>query len=448
MSKDVIQSRAGFCVLLLCSGAFYLSDGAFLDNEWMEMNPPSGPSARWSLGLEFDSANGVCILFGGQDGSQEFDDTWLYDYAANTWTEVNPTISAPSRFGHNMAYNSADSVIVLFGGVSCYDSKSACGDTWIYSVADSQWTEMTPAISPPARAYCGLVYDSVHNAVILFGGYNYVIGQYYNDTWVYDLGSNTWTNMNPSTKPCLRNCHGMAFDSANGVVVMHGGWLYPNMLGDTWTYDAGTNTWTDMSPANSPPSNYQHDIAFDSASNTTVLFGGFNRNTMTYYEDTWVYDYSANSWTDAEPVTHPTGRGKFKLAYDSLDQRFILFGGYAPASGETWAYEPAYVAVESYETEMLPESNGFHLSCQNPAITGFALLRYHAPIETALVLRMYDSAGRLERTFVNGIEAYGAHELFIDTGELASGMHLVTLQFEDGSGHQGMISEKIVVIGR
>ncbi len=448
MNKGVILSNAGLCVLLLCSGTFCLSNAEILDNEWIEMNPSSGPSARWSFGLEFDSPNGVCVLFGGQDGSQEFDDTWLYNYVANTWTEVNPTISAPPRFGHNMAYNTADSVIVLFGGVSCYDSKSAYGDTWIYSVEDNQWTEMTPEISPPARAYCGLVYDSVHDAVILFGGYNYVIGQYYNDTWVYDLGSNTWTNMNPPAKPCLRNSHGMAFDSENGVVVMYGGWLNPNMLGDTWTYDLGTNTWINMSPANSPPSTYQHDIAFDSFNNSTVLFGGFNRSTMTYYDHTWVYDCSVNSWTDSDPVTHPAGRGKFRLAYDSLGQRFILFGGYAPAFGDTWAYEPTFVEIESHDIELLPELNGFHLTCQNPVTTGSGVLRYHAPIETVVVLRMYDSAGRLERTLVNGIEASGAHELFIDTSELVSGTYLITLQFEDGSGHQGMISEKIVVIGR
>ena len=36
------------------------------------------------------------ILFGGASGRTLLNDTWAYDLAANTWTELKPTGTVPS----------------------------------------------------------------------------------------------------------------------------------------------------------------------------------------------------------------------------------------------------------------------------------------------------------------------------------------------------------------
>ena len=54
----------------------------------------------------------------------------------------------------------------------------------------------------------------------------------------------------------------------------------------TWTWD-GTN-WTQQSPVNHPPPSYGHAIAYDTARNQILLFGG--TYIIGYRNDTWLWD--------------------------------------------------------------------------------------------------------------------------------------------------------------
>ncbi len=40
--------------------------------------------------MVYDSTAHKVVLFGGRDIGAEDDDTWTYDLATNTWTNVNP----------------------------------------------------------------------------------------------------------------------------------------------------------------------------------------------------------------------------------------------------------------------------------------------------------------------------------------------------------------------
>ena len=47
--------------------------------------------------MAYDSSSHRVIMFGGSvaDGSKYFNDTWAYDPAANTWTELKPSGALP-----------------------------------------------------------------------------------------------------------------------------------------------------------------------------------------------------------------------------------------------------------------------------------------------------------------------------------------------------------------
>ena len=64
----------------------------------------------------------------------------------------------------------------------------------------------------------------------------------------------------------------MAYDAATGTVVLFGGDGSSGDLGDTWTWN-GT-TWTEQTPATSPPARESATMAYDAATGTVVLFGG------------------------------------------------------------------------------------------------------------------------------------------------------------------------------
>ena len=58
------------------------------------------------------------IMFGGLRRHRRLlDDTWAYDPAANTWTELKPSGTLPSaRSAHSMVYDPVTHRLIMFGG--------------------------------------------------------------------------------------------------------------------------------------------------------------------------------------------------------------------------------------------------------------------------------------------------------------------------------------------
>jgi hypothetical protein len=66
-------------------------------------------------------------------------DTWAFDPATNTWAELAPA-SAPSPRGwHDMAYETETGLIVLFGGGPARGAFT--DETWLYDPAANNWSE-------------------------------------------------------------------------------------------------------------------------------------------------------------------------------------------------------------------------------------------------------------------------------------------------------------------
>jgi len=84
----------------------------------------------------------------------------------NGWTPRLPGLSP--RCGYGMAYDRSNSELILFGGNAGGDT--CLNDTWIYNLTRNQWTDMSPQTSPPARCFPAMAYVSEHCEVILFGG--------------------------------------------------------------------------------------------------------------------------------------------------------------------------------------------------------------------------------------------------------------------------------------
>ena len=85
------------------------------------------------------------------------------------------------------------------------------------------WTKQS-LLGPPARIENGLVYDSVHQRLVMFGGYD-LDGNRLNDIWEYDGAAKVWSEVTPLTgaQPAPRSGEAMAFDPVRNVVVLFGG---------------------------------------------------------------------------------------------------------------------------------------------------------------------------------------------------------------------------------
>ena len=236
-----------------------------------------GTASRWNklrhvhlgLGLIIASASCAFLLPGPGAGAST---------PPPTWEQLSAATSPPARNDASMAYDSGTGQLVLFGG---NDNTSIFNDTWTWN--GTTWTQQSPATSPPAHWGASMAYDPGTGQLVLFGGAQ--AGG--DETWTWN--GTTWTQQSPATTPPARWSGSMAYDSGPGQLVLFGGdggVGRTGLLNDTWTWN-GT-TWTQLSPAASPPARYFATMDYDAGAGQLVLFGGAD-STSAYNLDTWVY---------------------------------------------------------------------------------------------------------------------------------------------------------------
>jgi parallel beta-helix repeat protein len=97
--------------------------------------------------------------------------------------------------------------------------------------------------------------------------------------------------------------------------------------------------WTEMHPASAPSPRTVNWMAYDSVSDKVILFGG----RISYYgcyNETWAYDFDTDTWTNMTQPVAPSSRFAHAMAYDSQSNRVILFGGSNQLEqfSDTWAF--------------------------------------------------------------------------------------------------------------
>ena len=140
--------------------------------QWIKVAPyETVPLARSGHAMAYDTSAGKVILFGGYDGSNLLNDTWAYDPQGDAWTELSPSGNVPSpRGNHRMVFDASAGRMVLFGG---FDGSGELSDTWTYDTASNTWTEVqVPGDTPTGREEHTLGYDPKAGRVLLFGGFD------------------------------------------------------------------------------------------------------------------------------------------------------------------------------------------------------------------------------------------------------------------------------------
>ena len=343
---------------------------------WRQVDPTGVvPSARCYQALVYDSTSRGLLMFSGFDGTSALSETWTYDASQNSWGKVLVEEEGQPMSARQMpgAYDPTTRSVVAYDGTS-----------WGYAVAEKAWNELGPEGEKlrPTRLGACMVMDDKTGKVVLFGGTDMSVS--YDETWVYDPNTNTWTNMSTEgARPPGRSDAGMAYDPVSGKVVLFGGVDSDfNCLDDTWAYDGPANTWTQVVTDDAPSARSGLAMAYDPGSRRIVLFGGIDSQLLCY-NDTWAFDMSEGVWTELSPEGElPQARGRTTMAYSADIDKLVMFGGAAVQAADTrgfgylvylndlWVYGVFLddeEAEESMPIETLVTSTTVPLS--NPATT-------------------------------------------------------------------------------
>jgi len=233
-------------------------------------------------------------------------ETWSYDVATNTWENLDPGPIKPPKglLGTRMAYDSESGVMILHGGLDV-NSFRYSNDTWAYDYASNTWTNMQPAGAPMGRNFHGLTYDAGADRVLSIGGEvspNYNAWIPTNDVFAYDYNENVWTRLDSGNAP-VRGYVTAKYIPSTGRVILFGGATYdvdsdpglnyaiPN--GDTWEFDYWSNTWTLLHPKTSPSARVWQGMT--ATEKGLVLFGG-GATRDTPNNETWLFDGRRREW--------------------------------------------------------------------------------------------------------------------------------------------------------
>jgi hypothetical protein len=183
---------------------------------------------------------------------------------------------------------------------------------------------------PPARSGAAVAYDAARGELVVFGGVT-AGGTALRDTWTWN--GRAWAQHRPpASPPAVREGAVMAFDAANGTVVLSGD------QGATWTWDG--RTWsrhaTAPSPGGAVSSAIPNAMAYDPASRTVLLYlaladGGHQ-----------LWSWNGASWSPIHPRTMPDIFGSAAMAWDG--SRIVVIGTPRNLVGgqlvaETWAWD-------------------------------------------------------------------------------------------------------------
>ena len=285
----------------------------------------------------------------------------------------------PPRQGYvTLVDDSESQLMVMFGGQTgpCCSEATVSDRTWIFDATTNLWTLMPRGEGPSARAAVAMAYDRESDRMVLFGGGNH-ISLFLDDTWTYDANTDTWTEMT-AEGPAKHLGARLAYDAESDRIILFGGWDGNWLLDDTWAYNYNSDTWTKMKTDASPPGRNYQGMTYDAESDRVLIWGSMGTDLEPFDTSVWAYDYNTNMW-EQMPLgdPHPELRTYPELAYDAESDRTILYGGF-PEGDQTWAYD--------YNTNTWTK--------MNPAITPQKVSR-HALAYSAAADRVILSGGQV-----------------------------------------------------
>jgi hypothetical protein len=243
------------------------------------------------------------VVYGGRLGATVYGDVWELDLSDYSWQQLSPSGTAPGpRCLAGAVYSPARRSMVVFGGTNL---DVQFNEVWELKLDSLSWQKISPTgIPPPVRESHGAFLDD--NRFIVFGGKS--SGALVNDMWALDLspGSEKWTELSQNgSVPGDRATFGADYDPVSRRYYLFSGFFYPpwTVFNDFYVCDMATTTWTQLAQEGDVPAERRSSVALlDPGLDNFVVFGGEGYdglfNDLHYVNVAYV---GVRDWQPAEP---------------------------------------------------------------------------------------------------------------------------------------------------
>jgi hypothetical protein len=292
---------------------------AFKQPGWKRITSARGPAAREDHTWTVDGEGRYAYLFGGRDGSKDFDDLWRYDLQNDSWEKLSPPGGSPQpRFGHSAVWADGRGLVVFAGqkGVEFF------GDLWLFDPEGGRWTELPSNGAAPRARYGSCMVVGPDGRLWISHGFTFA-GRF-DDTRAYNLKSSRWASIAPDGRRpgerCLHDC----FTSSSGEMVLYGGQdNAQRALADLWVTKRDGN-WRKLP---TPRLKARRLYAVTEAGDNAYIFGGADRDDVPL-DDLWLVDRETLKLKRMRvDGSGPAARYAGTLITDPARGRLLLFGG-------------------------------------------------------------------------------------------------------------------------
>ncbi|OMJ94935.1 hypothetical protein SteCoe_1795 [Stentor coeruleus] len=154
-------------------------------------------------------------LFCGGNSKGEFNSVYEINFHSRTFSILFESTYVFER-RHSYTLFRVGTDLLLFGGA---DHLNVYNDLFIFDLIEEKWAEVVASGTPPSPRYnhCSAIFQGLY--LIVFGGRDF--DTEFNDFFMYNLRTNTWSEFFPKPEPEPR--YGCCMMTHEKFIIIHGG---------------------------------------------------------------------------------------------------------------------------------------------------------------------------------------------------------------------------------
>lgn len=288
------------------------------------------PSQRYGHSVAYNTADSCYYIFGGNTQlalkSNKAFDPCVYKYNPKqlVFQKVCPQ-GSPNVSEHKAIYYNGK--MIVLGG-----TKSVASETPVYDPTNQIWENIQYLYGPDAR-------KNAAGAVIL-GNYIYYMGgknfdnSVSNEVWKFDLTNNTFTLL--SSMP-QGGRYGHEVVAHNGMLLVFGGRNDNGDQSQMFSFNPSNESWDFFDPVGMPPSPRSffdegvlpNEMWMAGGETSSTLKSAKSTNSITLLTDIWKLDLSQNParWIKKSQNFIPVSQAVGWISVENNDTLFYTFGG-------------------------------------------------------------------------------------------------------------------------
>jgi len=372
--------------LIIAIVTLFVSNTLYSQPGYWEQIIPEEPFPYKVFHSMAENGEDKVLIFSGiadrDNAEDQYNDTWLFDYATKKMTLLDPPNRPYKRENASMCKISKNKVL-LFGGWP-RDSHFVYGDdTWIFDLEAMNWEKIETTLAPSPRRWAALSYYG-EGEVMLFGG-DTATGQNSNDTWIFDLNSKNWERIflkNPN--PPIGDMYSLVY--INNTMYLYGGERQLSGIdyNDTWILDLDNKKWVKIILDKVPPKliwrlatklDDEHIFLFHAA---FLENGEYNCPNEPCEGYSWIFNIKENKWTFYDNALGPLARVEHQIVNFGKG-RVLLFGGSSvafPTFNDLWIFHSNITEIEennNAKSVFIENESQIYLNSDNEVIISITI---------------------------------------------------------------------------